>query len=118
MDMPVDWLLAGPPWVAYRTRRDLLGQPEDDPVVVAARQRVLEDPQVRALIAELTGWPGTVIASHKSAGQPFHKLAFLADLGVKASDPQVNRIVERILAPQSEEGPFKLPLHVPVAYGG
>jgi len=118
MDMPVDWLLAGPPWVAYRTRRDLLGQPEDDPVVVAARQRVLEDPQVRALIAELTGWPGTVIASHKSAGQPFHKLTFLADLGVKAGDPQVDRIIERILARQSEEGPFQLPTKVPVAYGG
>ncbi len=118
MDVPVDWLLTGPPWVEYRTRRDLLGQPEDDPTVVVACQRMLEDPQVRALIAELTGWPGTVIASHKSAGQPFHKLTFLADLGVKAGNPQVNRIVERILAHQSEEGPFQLLINVPVAYGG
>ncbi len=55
MSVPVEWLLAGPPWVEYRTRLDLLGQAESDPYVVAAREAMLEDSQVRALIAELTG---------------------------------------------------------------
>src|SRR4030066_331846 len=30
---PIDWLLAGEPWVEYRTRLDLLGQSEKDPQV-------------------------------------------------------------------------------------
>ena len=33
MDAPIDWLLEGEPWVVYRTRRDLLGQSEADPLV-------------------------------------------------------------------------------------
>jgi hypothetical protein len=118
MSAPVEWLLAGYPWVEYRTRRDLLGQADNDLQVGAAREAMLEDPQVRALIGELTAWPGKVISSHKSAGQPFHKLTFLADLGARADDPGVDRIVERILAHQSAEGPFQLPTNVPTHYGG
>ena len=33
-----DWLLAGPPWVQYRTRLDLLRQTEDEPDVIRARR--------------------------------------------------------------------------------
>ena len=116
--LPSEWLLAGPPWVEYRTRLDLLSQPESDPQVVAARQAMLDDPQVRALVSELTAWLGRVIASHKSAGQPFHKLTFLADLGLKAGDPQMNLIIDRILAHQSAEGPFQLSTAIPTHYGG
>lgn len=112
------WLLAGPPWVQYRTRRDLLNQAEDEPQVAAARQAMLADPQVRALVAELAGWPGTVISSHKSAGQPFHKLTFIADLGLQHNDPGMDVIVDRILAHQSAQGPFALPMNIGAAYGG
>ena len=66
----------------------------------------------------MTNWPGTVIASHKSAGQPFHKLTFLADLGLRASDPQVAPIVAAILQHQAPEGPFLLPTQIGVNYGG
>jgi hypothetical protein len=115
---PVDWLLDGEPWVEYRTRLDLLGQPEDGTRVIAARRAMLEDARVRSLVAGLSGWPGMVIASHKSAGQPFHKLTFLADLGLRAGDPGVDRIVERILAHQSDEGPFQLSMDIPEYHGG
>ncbi len=118
MTAPIDWLLAGVPWVEYRTRRDLLDQADDDPQVRQARQAMLADPQVQNLIGELANWPGTVIASHKSAGQPFHKLTFLADLGVKDSDPGVDVIIRRILEHQSPEGPFTLPTNVPTHFGG
>ena len=118
MDAPIAWLLAGEPWVEYRTRRDLLGQPEDDPQVVAARQAMLAHPQVQQLLAELAAWPGVVVASHKSAGQPFHKLTFLADLGLHAGDPGIDAIVAAILRHQSEEGPFQLPAKIGAAYGG
>jgi len=112
MDAPIDWLLAGEPYIQYRTLRDLLDQPEHDPAVRAAREAMLAAPQVQLLLTELTGWPGTVIASHKSAGQPFHKLTFVADLGLHAGDPQIDAIAAAILRHQSAEGPFELPMQI------
>ena len=114
----VDWLLEGPAWIEYRARLDLLGQSAQDAQVVTARKAMLDDPLVQNLIAELTGWPGTVISSHKSAGQPFHKLTFLADLGIKADDAHMDQVVASILKHQSEEGPFQLPMNIPTNIGG
>jgi hypothetical protein len=114
----IDWLLAGEPWIEYRTRLDLLGQSTQDPQVIAARQAMVAHRSVQGLVAELANWPGTVIASHKSAGQPFHKLTFLADLGLTATDDGVDAIVTRILSHQSAEGPFQLPMTISAQYGG
>lgn len=118
MNAPIDWLLAGEPWVEYRTRLDLLKQSEQDPQVKSARDAMLASAQIQNLIAKLVEWPGTVISSHKSAGQPFHKLTFLADLGFKANDPGIDRIIPRILEHQSQEGPFQLPINIPDHFGG
>ena len=118
MNIPIDWLLEGEPWIEYRTRRDLLGQSEQDPLVRSARSAMLANAQVQNLLAELSGWPGTVISSHKSASQPFHKLTFSADLGLRIDDPGMTKIVARILERQSAEGPFQLPTNIPAHYGG
>ncbi len=118
MKPPIDWLLAGEPFVAYRTRRDLLGEPEAAPDVRAARDAMLADPRVNALVQTLTGWPGKPLASHKSASQFFHVLGFLTDLGLSAEDPGMNQVVRAILAHRSDEGPFSLPTVVPTRYGG
>lgn len=79
---------------------------------------MLADPQVKNLIIELSNWPGTVISSHKSASQPFHKLTFISDLGLKAIDSGVDKIVNRILSRQSVEGPFQLAMNISASYGG
>jgi hypothetical protein len=118
MNAPIDWLLEGEPWIEYRTRRDLLGQSEKDSQVRSARKSMLANDQVQSLLADLSGWPGAVIASHKSASQPFHKLTFIADLGLKADDPGMNKIIARILKHRSAEGPFQLPMNIPTHYGG
>jgi len=115
---PVDWLLAAEPFVEYRARIDLLGQPAGEPAVRDARGAMLADPRVLALLDELADWPGTVISSHKSAGQPFHKLTFVADLGLDLHDPGVEPIVAAVLAHRSEEGPFQLPMNIPRHFGG
>jgi hypothetical protein len=114
----IDWLLQGEPWVEYRTRLDLLEQPESDPQVRAARKAMLADPKVRSLLSELADWPGTVLNSHRSASQPFHKLSFLADLGLNVNDPPVKRIVQKVMKHQSKQGPFQLPMNTPVHFGG
>ena len=113
MRLPLDWLLEGEPWIEYGTRRDLLGECEEDPQVLSARKAMLERKQIQNLLFELAGWPGKVIASHKSAGQPFHKLTFIADLGLTADDRGVDRIIRQILKHPSDEGPFQLPMNNP-----
>lgn len=116
--LPISWLLEGDPWVQVRTRIDLLKQTRSDPQVQSARAALLAHPGVQTLIAELANWPGTVLSSHKSASQSFHKLNFLADIGLNANDPGMDVIITRILSHQSPEGPFQLTTNVPVHFGG
>ncbi len=117
-DKTIEWLLQGEPWVEYRTRLDLLGQPKTDPLVSAARRAMLADARVKSLLTELSDWPGTVLSSHRSASQPFHKLSFLADLGLNIGDPPVKKIVDKVVKHRSTQGPFQLPTNVPVHFGG
>ena len=102
MSVPIEWLLEGEPWVEYRTLCDLLRQPEDDPLVQSARRGMLADPGVQTLVAELSAWPGTVISSRKSARQPFHKHTFVADLGLRPTDPGVDVVVAKILRSKAD----------------
>lgn len=111
-------MLSGDAWVEYRTRLDLLKEPASNPLVPAAKKRLLADPLVQGLLTELANWPGNIIASHKSAGQPFHKLTFLADIGLDHEVPGVAEIIDHILSHQSQEGPFQLPMNIGTAYGG
>jgi hypothetical protein len=117
-DKTTEWLLQSEPWIEYRTRLDLLEQSENNPQVVISRKAMLADPKIQALLAELTDWPGTVLNSHKSASQPFHKLAFIADLGLMVSDLPVKKIVRRVMEHQSKQGPFQLPMNIPVHFDG
>lgn len=117
-DKTIEWLLQSEPWIEYRTRVDLLEQSENDPKVVTARKAMLIDPKIQALITELTNWPGTVLNSHKSASQPFHKLAFIADLGLNVNDAPVKQIACRVMEHQSKQGPFQLTMNIPTDFGG
>jgi hypothetical protein len=114
----IDWLLAGPAWVQYRTQVDLLGRAPSEPEMVAFRQHVVSDPQVNGLLSELGSWPGSALTSHKSAGSLMHKLNFIADLGLQRSDPGVDVVLGRVLAHQSPQGPFQLLLNTPEHFGG
>ena len=114
----IEWLLDGPPWVQYRARVDLLDQAETDPEVETARQAMLADPQVRGLVAELGEWPGSPLTSHKSAGHLLHKLCFAAELGLRAFDPGMDRVVRGVLEHRSIEGPFQVLMNIPKHFGG
>jgi hypothetical protein len=114
----INWLLKGEPYIEYRTRIDLLGENEDDPKVSAAKKKMSEDPKIQQLIAELKNWPGTVLNSHKSASQPFHKLSFIADIGLTKNDSGISLVAKKIFEHQSDEGPFQLPTNVPKHFGG
>ena len=53
----INWLLAGEPWVRYRTRLDILEQQESDPEVKNDYSETVRLPEIQALIAELMEWP-------------------------------------------------------------
>ncbi|MEE4195051.1 MAG: hypothetical protein V2J07_07625 [Anaerolineae bacterium] len=118
MNLPIDWLLDGESWVVYRTRRDLLGESEETQQVKTARAAMLEEQKIQKLVSGLSNWPGKVVASHKSAGQPFHTLSFIADLGLNMRDPGIAVIADRIMEHRSDEGPFQLPMQIGSQYGG
>ena len=114
-----DYLLnATEPWVVYRTLQDLMGLKENDPRVLKARSQLLKHPLMQGLIEELKDWPGTVLSSHKSAGQHYHKLAFLADMGLTTDDDGIAPIIQKAKEHPSEEGLFQLTTNIPVHFGG
>lgn len=114
----IDWLLSGPGWVAHATRRDLLGEGETSPGRVAARQAMLDDPQVRGLLASLSAWPEPALKSHKSAGHPLHLLAFAAEIGLRQGDPGMDAVIERVMEHPSPDGPLQILIEISPAFGG
>ncbi len=118
MDKLVEWLLEGPPWVQYRTRIDLLDQPESNSEVAANRQAMLEHPKIRTLLSELSAWPGLSLKRHNDASHLLHKLVFISDLGIRAGDPGVGEIVKSIEEHQSKEGAFQTLANISPQYGG
>jgi hypothetical protein len=115
----VDYLLnAAEPWVVYRTMLDLVGLQENDQKVLKVRQQLLKHPLMQGLVKELQGWPGIVLSSHKSAGQHYHKLAFLADMGLTTDDEGISPIIQKVKEHRSEEGLFQLSTNIPVHFGG
>lgn len=113
-----DLLNSESPWTRYRTLLDLEGLPLDDSRVQETRTAMVAHPLVRGLVAELGQWPWTVISSHKSAGQPFHKLAFLAEIGLNVQDEGLTIILERLLSHFSVESLPRLPMNIPTHFGG
>ena len=118
MDGLTEWLLGGPPWARYRTLLDLLDEPEDAPQVMTARQALMADRQVKALLADLDTWPGPPLKRHNDAGHLLHKLVFIADLVLKADDACLDRVVESILSQRSSEGLFRVVFNIAPRYGG
>ncbi|MBN1192008.1 MAG: hypothetical protein JXA46_19810 [Dehalococcoidales bacterium] len=114
----IQWLLEGPPWIQYLTRTDLLGQPDNAPETVSARQSMLEHPSVKALVRELEIWPGPPLKRHNDANHLLHKLVFLSDIGVKAIDPGIDSIIKRIMEHPSKEGAFQVLTNISPRYGG
>ena len=116
---PIPWLLeAGQPWVRYRTLLDLLDRAEDDAEVIAARADMVSHPQVSQVVEEALTWPGYPLTRHNDAKHPLHKLALLADWGLRAGDPGMDRIIAAVMAHQSPEGAFQSVTIVAKAFGG
>ena len=117
-DKTISWLLDSEPWIQYGVRKELLEQDEDNADVKDTRKKMLTQPAIISIIDELKNWPGTVLSSHKSPKQPFHKISFLAELGFNIKDPGIEYITEKMLEHISPEGIIRLPLNIGKSYGG
>lgn len=113
-DDNIQWLLSNDPWVEYRTRLDILEQPPDSSEVIDAYKRMVSHPGIVSLMTELSEWPGNVLNSHKSSGQIYHKLSFLADIGIKHTEPLLVLTIGKIFMQRSEGDIFQLPVMYPV----
>lgn len=119
MDTTIGWLLnSEEPWTRYRTLVDLLDCPETDPQVQESRTRMLADPRVTDLITVAATWEDRPLKRHNDASHPLYALSTLADFGLRASDPAMSDIIEKLMAHISPEGPFQSPVFIPRAFGG
>jgi hypothetical protein len=59
-----------------------------------------------------------VLNSHKSAGQQYHKLAFLAEIGLTAEDGNLTGVLGKIVAHLNQDGIPRLPINIPTHFGG
>ena len=113
-----NWLLDSPePWTRYRTRLDLLHQPETHPLVQAERESLLADARLQILVTE-SAWPGYALQRHNDARHPLHKLGVLADFGLRRADPVIDLLLESLLNHQSGSGAFQSLVNIPAAFGG
>lgn len=105
-------------YTAYKTMTDLVGMDRNDQAVIAARKRMLADPLIKGLVSELEGWPGEVLSSHKSAGQAYHRLSFLAEIGMDRDDPGMKEILDKVYESMAPDGIPRLTTMIPERYGG
>lgn len=104
---PLSWLLTSDePYARWVTLHLVLGRREDDPSVVAAREDVLADADVRWL-AEWQPEPDSDDETAGRAGFAANRLGLLADMGVHAGDfSAVDLTIDALLAQQQSGGLF------------
>ena len=95
---PIPFLLKGEPWTRFKTLTGLLGRLEHDPEVRTAWEELHKHPLIRDLLSRLDIWFETSVTRHNDPKLPPHILKVLADLGVRAEDPGMREIVNRVEA--------------------
>lgn len=118
MEESINWLAKQESWIKYRTKIDLLGHEHNDPEVLTDFSEMAKDELITDLLRDLSEWPGKVMKRHNDAALLIHKLAFLVDLGINPENPVVSKVVEKILASQSVDGPFQIIGNIPTIFGG
>lgn len=113
------WLLdSGEPWTRYRTMIDLLEMSHDHSQVQNARNDLLSHLKVQELISDCSQFPGYPLKRHNDARHVIHKLAVLADFGIKSFDPGMQEIIREIMDHQTSHGAFQILLNIPTVFGG
>ncbi len=108
----LEWLLSeGSPAVRFNARI-LMGQKDPD------RGELLSDPLVKEAIGLLKAWDDEVLEQHNKPSLLMHRLALLADLGLRATDPGIAPIFKKVLKRADEEGRPESIISIPKVFGG
>jgi len=118
LESVIKWLLKSDPWVAYRTRIDLLDQSESEESVQYAKQKTINHPHIVQLLDAFSAWPEETVTNHKNAGLLIHRLAFLAEIGLTPNDANLKTVIDTILMHRSKEGVIEVPVKIPQHFGG
>lgn len=109
---PTNWLLEEDPSVRYFTLKDLMGRPEDDPEVQAAKQNIMDSGIVPEILqkqkeaAYIKAYPRFYTYKYKGL---VWSLITLAELGAE-STPQIKEQCEYLFenAQESQDGGFSM----------
>jgi prenyltransferase beta subunit len=107
----IEWLLAGEPWVAYRTLKDLLQKDEKDSVVMTAKAAIPQHVLVQNILGELNkegywGAPKDIHTWWPKKNTTFWILPMLADFGFTTEDKKIARACEYVFGTQLPHGGF------------
>jgi hypothetical protein len=107
----IEWLLAGEPWVAYRTLTDLLDRNEEDGPVVAAKTAIPNYPPIQRIFGTLNkeGYWGRSNDIHTwwpKKNTTFWILPMLADFGFSVEDGRIARACEYVFSIRLPSGGF------------
>ncbi len=117
MTADIKWLLEKNDWIAYRTRLDLLEEKIADNIDIELRKNILSDESFKSLLTDLSDWPGHVLKRHNDSSLLIHKLAFLADVGIKHTDNPLPSIINKIRS-VSQDGVYPVLGNLPTMFGG
>jgi len=101
------------PYIRYNAERIFNNRDIDE-----LRVQMENDPEIVSLIDELKDWPGPQISSHRSAKQFFHKLVFLADIGITKKTEGIKELIEKILSSLDDDHVPRIDMKINKAYGG
>jgi hypothetical protein len=80
--------------------------------------KLLNDPFIEENIDLLSGWNKEILKNHNSPKLLMHRLALLADLGVKADDKPIKPIIMQILENFDEKNIPQVLIELPKVFGG
>jgi len=106
-----EWLLAGEPWIVYRTLIDLLDKDEKGKKVIAARMAIPDHPHVKKIFKGLNedgywGRPKDIHTWWPKKDTTFWLLPVLADFGFTVDDKRIERACEYVFSTQLQSGAF------------
>jgi len=104
-------LASDEPFARFVTTTAVLGASEQDAEVRAARQAVVADPRVRALVDRLPSWEsGFTFGGHNSPAFPPNLLRLLHGMGVRGGDfPAIERMLDQMSRHQADDGRYLTP---------
>ena len=105
------WLLAAEePYVQFNIKQFFSIQTN--------RDELINDPFIKENISLLDNWNREVLKNHSRPQLLIHKLAMLADLGIKAADKPVKPVIKTILDDFDVDGIPRVLIELPVVFGG